>query len=160
MDHLRQYFMKWFVKQREIILPVPVAIAKQRLQLAFASPITISKGFLYETQKYTGQINDGNEIDVQITISGRTRMRYSMHGQLSPHPKGSRIVMMVRGESSLLLILAIILVMFFVAYIRGGPSIVLAIVFPPLLIIVIIWHLNSAADSISELIYKIVSNQV
>ena len=60
MEHLRQYFRKWFVKQKEIIVPVPVATAKQRLQLAFASPITISRGFLYETQKYAGQVNDGN----------------------------------------------------------------------------------------------------
>lgn len=159
MDHLRQYFRKWFVKQKEIILPVPVATAKQRLQLALTSTVTVSKGFLYATQKYTGQVNDDNGIDVQFSIRGRTNMHYSMHGELSPHPKGSRIVMTVKDESPLLLILGAILVVFFIGYKRGGASIFLAIVFPPLVIIVIIWHLNSAVDSISELIYKIVSDQ-
>jgi hypothetical protein len=162
MERLQHYFRKWFAGEtkKEIILPVSVATAIHRLQLAFASPITISKGFFYATQKYAGQVNDKNEIDVQFTIRGRSNLRYTMHGQLLPDPKGSRILMTVKDKSSILLILAIISLMFFITKTTAQTAIVIAIVFLPLLIIVLIWHRNSAANSISELISKIASDQL
>ena len=162
MERLRQHARKWFARQtkKEIILPVSVTTAKQRLQLAFASPITISKGLFYATEKYTGQVNDDNELDVQFTLRGRSNMRYSMHGQLFPHPKGTQLLMTVKDEASLVLILAIVLLMFFINPRKGEFLIFVAVVFPPLLIITLSWHLNSAANSISELIYKIVFDQL
>jgi hypothetical protein len=162
MERVQHFFRKWFLREtkKEIILPVSVATAKHRLQLAFASPVTISKGFFYATQKYIGQVNDKNEIDVRFSIRGRSNMHYTMHGQLLPDPKGSRILMTVKDKSSILLILAIILLMFLITKTKVQTAIVTTLVFLPVLIIALIWHRNSAANCIAELISNIISNQL
>jgi len=165
MDQSYQHTKKWNIRQlkKEIILPVEVPIAKQRLQYAFSSPLIISKGLLYDTAKYTGQVNENNEIDVKLSFRWRPNMRYSMHGQLFPHSKGSRMVMTIKDESSMLLVLiALLAILFFnykqVGFKQMGVVLIMVILAIPLMILSFIWHRNSAANAISQMIYQVVSN--
>ena len=107
-EKLRLYYRKWFLKEtkREIILPVPADIALQRLQIAFANTITVSKGFLFAKYKYNGQVKE-NKIDVNFSVRAQSRMDYSMHGEFSSHPKGSRLVMTIKDETPALILLVI-----------------------------------------------------
>ncbi|HKH62777.1 MAG TPA: hypothetical protein VKA49_18170 [Flavitalea sp.] len=165
MDHSYQHSKKWYNRQteKEIILPVEASIAKQRLQYAFSSPLIISKGLLYATEKYTGQVNENNEIDVQLTFRWTPNMRYSMHGQLFPDSKGSRMVMTVKDKSSLLIVLLAILAIIFFNYKQMGFkqigfALIIVILAIPFMILSSIWHRNWAANVISQMIYKVVSN--
>ena len=84
---------------REMILPVTISIAQERLKIAFNSTITTSKGFLYAKYENNGRI-DNNELDVEFTVKGKSIMYYGMHGQLFGHPKGSRLVMTVADKNA------------------------------------------------------------
>jgi len=145
---------------REMILPVTISIAQERLKIAFNSTITTSKGFLYAKYEYNGRI-DNNELDVEFTVKGKSIMYYGMHGKLFGHPKGSRLVMTVADKNANIFFIAPGLIVIF--YIMGTgvfTSIFLAILFTLLSFGVINWHRNSAADALSELIYKIIYPQL
>ena len=52
-------YMKWFVQKREkeLLFPVPVPIAQQRLNTALANPIATPGNILYATKEFSGNIN-------------------------------------------------------------------------------------------------------
>ena len=161
LSDLNQYLRKWFVREsrRNILLPFPVVIAHERLQAAFASPITVSKGLLFATYTYYGEIND-NVIDVQFTAHGRYVFDYHMQGQLFAEPKGVRVGMVTNEKiSGVLYILSGIVFIFSIPWNGIFVSIIFAIVFTWLTVVVNDWYRNKAADQVTELIHKIISGQ-
>lgn len=142
-----------------IILPFSVLIAQERLKTAFSSAISGSEGFLFSKYKYIGQVSD-IALDVQFTVYGRSAMNYSMHGQLFPLSNGSQLMMIVKGRNTASTLLSPLMLIIFILNRDGvGTSIFAAIFFTVAQFAAIAWHRSSAADNLSTLIYKIVSNQ-
>jgi len=159
-EKLRLCYRKWFLKEikRDIILPVAAGIALQRLQIAFANTITVSNGFLFAKYKYDGQVNE-NKIDVNFSVRTRSKMYYSMHGEVSPHPKGSRLTMTINDESPAWILFVI--PMFFIFLMKDGVSVAIPffIVFIPVAYFVMAWHRSSAADNVTDLVCRIVCSK-
>lgn len=157
--------------KRVLLFPVPVDAARARLNAAFASPISVSKGFPFARVKYTGQV-DGDNIDVRYTSYGKSTMSYRVCGQLYADPRGSRLEMTIRdrywwgmiipplfafvgcaffsfftGLRGFALLFTALLMGSFVAIILGGLSLVMGT-----------WHRRVAADSIVALLQNIVAN--
>lgn len=144
--------------RREIILPVSVSEAKYRIQIAFADTIKISNGFFSPKYKYTGQVID-TVMDIKFSIDGRSKMNYSMQGEIFAHPKGSRVSMVIKDENRWSLIWSIVCFAIFITLVPGGRDHIFFFIFAVLINIpALAWHRSKAADNIAALIYKIVNN--
>lgn len=154
-------YIKWFIpkKEKEILLPVSVSIAQQRLNIALANPITIPGNMLLATKKYSGSIN-GTDVCMNFTSYERNVMRYSMHGQLLPHSNGAKLVMTVAIENQFVVPFIIGLVIFLWNSDFDVAIQICLIIFLILLYqAVMAWHLGVATGSISEQIYRIVTDE-
>jgi hypothetical protein len=117
---------------------------------------------LFARKNYTGRIN-GDALDVQFTVYGRTRIDYIMQGQLFDIPGGSRLEMFIRLKTTVLIILALALVVgLFILLSRrmNTPFLVVLILFLPLNLLVLAWHRNVAVNGLAKLLLGIVSPSI
>ncbi len=151
---------KWYQIEviRELSTNVPVMIARDRLQLAFASNIAISKGLLLASYKYSGRL-DGNNLDVDFTISGRSQMNYHLKGQIFEDANGSGLKLSIRMKNPFLL--AFVFILFpVIIFPKSFVMILIMMCFlVPLNFAVMYWHCNAAANSVTNLLNKIITNQ-
>ncbi|MEO5997720.1 MAG: hypothetical protein ABIN89_13355 [Chitinophagaceae bacterium] len=94
---------KWYEYETntELILPVTIDIARDRLEKALASEIIISKGFWSSKRRYSGVV-EGYNVFVSFTVSsGRHTMKYNIFGQLRVCQKGSALNMAIRDRGFL-----------------------------------------------------------
>ena len=150
---LQSYIKGFSETEREILLPVSVSIAQQRLNAALAIPKTIPGNILLADKKYSGSIN-GTDVFMDFTVYGRSVMSYSVRGQLLFHPNGSKLIMTVKDKDQSVISFAISLAILFLDY-GIVTKICLMILFNLLYKVVIVWHRNSAVADISRQIYQI-----
>ena len=84
-----------------------------------------------------------------------------MHGEIFPHPEGSRVSMVIKDENRWALVGLIAWFAIFITLVPGGRDHILFFIFVFLVNIpVFAWHRSKAADNISALVYKIVNNKL
>lgn len=149
---------QWIGKEthRDLILPYSIATARERLEDAFSSPITVSSGFLFSKYRYNGRI-ESNRVEMDFSVPGRSRMYYRLDGQLSDHADGMQLTFVVKHETSLFFLLTFLAVMIGCILLSRDAPIVLVIPLIVIMILAMMWHLNSAANNVSGLLTKIIS---
>jgi hypothetical protein len=157
---IKGWYDKWFNKQskRELILPVSIDMARARLKVAFWSPIKISSGWFFPRYTYSGHI-DGNTLEVNFTVYGRSAVDYGLHGELFSHPAGTRLSLKVSEESSPFLML--IWLLGGASLMSGGRLTTMLMLLPflgGLAYAAISWHRSVAADKVTSLLGKIITS--
>lgn len=152
---------------REFSTYVPLTIAKKRLVSAFDSNIVpSSKGILFASYKYSGKL-EGNGLDMDLTVSGRSQMNYHLSGYLSEDVNGTKLKFKVSPKISLWLILAQSLILlitpFFYSLLMPNQNIVRMIEMMCIVIIlnfvVMRWHCTTTASNVIDLLNKIIKGQ-
>ncbi|WP_144051766.1 hypothetical protein [Fibrisoma limi] len=85
--------------RREVLLPVPLETARQRLSTAFASPLVVQRGNLLLAKIVcSGRIN-GNNLWVRYIEYGRSIVYLDLTGHLEETSDGVRLQMTISSEN-------------------------------------------------------------
>lgn len=150
---------KWYKIEvlRELVTNVPLTTARARIESAFASNIAISKGFLLASYKYSGRF-DGNNLDIDFTVSRRSQMNYKVTGQIFEDANGSKLQLKITVKNPLVLVLVFFLFPLIVS--RNIVTIItMMCVLVPLTFAVMYWHCNEAANSMTDMLNRIIYGQ-
>ena len=85
------------VTNLELLFPASIEVTRERLSSIFTQDVTVSKGWLSPTFKYLGHL-DGDQLEIQITSSGRSAMIHLLEGYLYPDPNGTQIKITIRNK--------------------------------------------------------------
>lgn len=86
------------VKEQDLVLPVSVEIARERLKAALATSFTQKPGFLSPKEEYSGQIN-GDGLQMELTFRhSRGPMMYYVQGQFMAEARGTVLRLTIREQ--------------------------------------------------------------
>ncbi|MFN0109546.1 MAG: hypothetical protein ACKVZH_11885 [Blastocatellia bacterium] len=86
------------VKEQDLVLPVSVEIARERLRAALATSFTQKPGFLSPKEEYSGQLN-GDALQMELTFRhSRGPMMYDVQGQLMAEASGAVLRLTIREQ--------------------------------------------------------------
>ena len=160
------------VTNLELLFPASIEVTRERLSSAFTQEVTVSKGWLSPTFKYLGRL-DGDQLEIQITSSGRSAMIHLLEGDLCPDPNGTRIKITIRNKYPFGIIFPILLG-YVICIVSGvftgvqGVTLVivvlllgsiLAAVFGGITYAMASWHRSVAAENVADWLASILSDR-